>query len=83
MNATMEEACLAMDLYGSSSASSTHPAKRSRIAAIVNGWKEAMEDNKKNNITEVVSPTQSQNLYVIDVVGEAKFLTLRNRKLKP
>ncbi len=83
IGATIDEACLAMDTYGSSSASLTHPAKRTRLAAIVNGWKEAMEDNQKNTVKEIAAPSASQGLYFIDVVGEAKYITIRNRSLSP
>jgi hypothetical protein len=83
MGANLEEACTAMEIYGSTTGSSTHPSKRTRIAAIVNGWKEALEDNQKNTIKEVVSPTNNQSAYVIDVVGEAKYITIRNRSLSP
>lgn len=83
MGANIEEACTAMEIYGSNIASSTHPNKRTRIAAIVNGWKEALEDNQENTIKEVVSPSTNQGLYVVDVVSKAKYITIRNRSLSP
>lgn len=83
MGATINQACLAMDTYGSEEASNTHPAKRSRIAAISNGWKEAREDIITNTVTEVVSVNKSNKLYVIEVIGDLKYITLRNRSLSP
>ncbi len=83
MGATLSEACIAMELYGSNTASLTHPAKRTRLAAITNGWKEAMEDNKNNSVKEIAAPSTSHRTYVIDVFGEAKFITIRNRSLNP
>lgn len=83
MGANLEEACIAMEILGSNAGSITHPSKRTRIAAIVNGWKEAIEDNEKNTIKEVVSPTNSQRVYEINVVADAKYITIRNRSLSP
>ncbi len=83
MGASMDEACVAMDAYGSNEESDTHPGKRTRLAAIVNGWKEATEDNQKNTVQEVVSPATSVGLYVIAVQSKEKFITLRNRSLNP
>jgi hypothetical protein len=83
MGATIDEACTAMEIYGSNTASSTHPGKKTRIAAIVNGWKEALEDSQKNTITEVVSPSTIQGLYIIDVPKKAEYITIRNRSLSP
>lgn len=83
MGATINEACAAMEIYGSDLASSTHPNKQTRIAAIVNGWKEASEENQKKTISEVVSPTTNNGLYIIDVVGKEKYITIRNRSLSP
>ena len=83
MGANIQEACIAMEIYGSDKESSTHPSKRTRIAAIVNGWKEALEDNKENTINEVVSPSTNQGQYVIDVASKAKYITIRNRSLSP
>ncbi len=83
MGANIDEACVAMEIYGSNTNSLTHPGKKTRIAAIVNGWKEAMEDNQNNTIKEVVSPLTNQGLYIIDVVGVAKYITIRNRSLSP
>lgn len=37
LGATLNESCAAMEIYGGEVASKTHPAKRTRIAAIVNG----------------------------------------------
>ncbi len=56
MGATLDEACLAVDTYISNTGSATHPGKRTRIAAIVNGWKETKEDTQVDNIKEVASP---------------------------
>lgn len=81
MGASLEETCIAMEIYGSNTASATHPSKRTRISAIVNGWKEAIEDNQNKSENEVVSHNNSQVQYIIDVVGEAKYITLRNRSL--
>lgn len=83
MGASMEEACVAMDAYGSNTASDTHPAKRTRIAAIVNGWKEAVEDNQKNTVKEVVSPATNEGVYVTAVQSKEQFITLRRRSLSP
>lgn len=83
MGANIDDACKAMEIYGSDKESSTHPSKRTRIAAIVNGWKEALEDNKENTIKEIVSPSTNQGSYVIDVASEAKYITIRNRSLSP
>ena len=83
MGANLEEACIAMEILGSNASSKTHPSKRTRIAAIVNGWKEAIEDNEKNTIKEVVSPTNTQRAYEIYVVADAKYITIRNRSLSP
>lgn len=81
MGASVEDACIAMEIYGSSVASSTHPSKKTRIAAVVNGWKEAMEDNQKSTIKEVASPSISQDLFIIDVASEEKYITIRNKSL--
>ncbi|RYY50596.1 MAG: hypothetical protein EOO06_03310 [Chitinophagaceae bacterium] len=75
MGATLDEACVAMDNYGSDAASQTHPAKRTRIAAITNGWK-----NGAPGIASNIS-SRTPDLYIINVVGVDKYITLRNRRL--
>jgi hypothetical protein len=45
MGATLEEARRAMEVFGSSSASSTHPARHDRLAAIGNGWTESCSND--------------------------------------
>lgn len=82
MGATLDEACLAMDIYGSNNPSLTHPVKRTRLAAIVNGWKEAMEESQKNTVKEIESPA-IKGIHVIEVVGKAKYITIRSRNLSP
>ncbi len=49
MGATLADAKAAMELIGSSSGSSTHPAKDARLAAIVNGWREATANNNTSS----------------------------------
>lgn len=83
MGATIDEACIAMEKYGSESPSSTHPAKKTRIAAIVNGWKEAKEDDEDKTIVEIASPISNQSKYIINVISKEKYITLRNRTLSP
>ena len=80
MGATMEDACIAIDTYGSIKGSSTHPARRSRIAAIVNGWKEEKENYPAVKVTSV---NRSNTQFVISVPQKAQYITIRNRSLSP
>ena len=79
MGATMNDACLAIEAYIGNTASTTHPGKRTRLAAIVNGWKEAMEGISV--VPQEVPSDSPEGSYIINVVGTAKYLTIRNRSL--
>lgn len=81
MGANIEEAYIAINMYGNINGSSTHPNKRARIAAITNGWKEAIQNNQMNTNQETASSATSQGVFSIDVVGKAKYITIRNRSL--
>jgi len=47
MGATLENARVAMNRLGSSSGSSTHPAKNDRLASITSGWTRACESDPR------------------------------------
>ncbi|WP_290575991.1 hypothetical protein [Ketobacter sp.] len=47
LGASLSDARAAMEKLGSESGSSTHPAKRDRLAAIANGWVRACESDSK------------------------------------
>lgn len=47
MGATMTEARVAMEKFGSTDGSTTHPPKHDRLAAISNGWTKACETDPK------------------------------------
>lgn len=83
MGATIQESCSAMEIFGNNTESSTHPSKKTRITAIVNGWKEASVTNENNRVNELVSPVNTKKRYVIEVVSDEKYITLRNRSLSP
>ncbi len=83
MGASLDEACIAMETYGGENISSTHPAKRTRLAAITNGWKEGQMNTAPVQASVVIQAPTESNLYVVDVVGSAKYITLRNRSLSP
>ncbi len=83
MGASLDEACIAMETYGGESLSSTHPAKRTRLAAITNGWKEGQMNTAPVQASAVIHTPTESNSYVVDVVGSAKYITLRNRSLSP
>jgi len=50
MGASMEDAVAAMKQVADENGSRTHPPRRSRIAAIANGWKKAQEQNSGGQI---------------------------------
>lgn len=56
LGASIDEACTAINIYGSENETFTHPSKKSRIAAIINGWKEGNESNAVKQEQETVSP---------------------------
>ncbi len=49
IGATLEQSIAAMKSIASDQASSTHPAKKDRLAAIANGWNQAKATAPKNN----------------------------------
>lgn len=83
MGATLNETLAAMEIYGSQVASLTHPAKRTRIAAITNGWKEAKEESSSSSNEQLVTKVESNSFYEINVVGGDNYITMRNRSLSP
>jgi hypothetical protein len=77
--ATLEEALKAIQIYGSVRESSTHPSKKTRIAAITNGFKEG-----KNSGVEPAHETVSllsDFKYVIQLAKPP--LAMRNKSLSP
>jgi hypothetical protein len=64
MGATADESLIAIKRYASDEYSLTHPSKSARIAAIMNGWKQANETanqpNKPNN-PDIINPNVSSN----------------------
>lgn len=56
MGATLADAKVAMELIGSGSGSSTHPAKDARLAAIVNGWREATANKNTTSTPNTSTP---------------------------
>ncbi|MEP6847047.1 MAG: hypothetical protein ABI861_13635, partial [Panacibacter sp.] len=46
MGATLDDAQIAIKIFSSDNSSSTHPAKKSRLVAITNGWLAAKEQDK-------------------------------------
>jgi hypothetical protein len=62
MGATLDDAQIAMKTFSSDDISSTHPAKKSRLVAITNGWLAAKEqDNGKRNEAETATTTETTN----------------------
>jgi len=62
MGANLDDAQIAMKTFSSDDISSTHPAKKSRLVAITNGWLAAKEqDNGKRNETETATTTETTN----------------------
>ena len=58
LGASVDDARAAMELLGSDTGSSTHPARRDRLAAITNGWMRACRDDERCNDTPPPSPQQ-------------------------
>jgi hypothetical protein len=61
MGAKLTDAKAAMELIGSSTGSNTHPAKDARIAAIVNGWREATANSTKSTTTPSTNTSSRSN----------------------
>ncbi|XVJ64747.1 MAG: hypothetical protein HEQ40_00710 [Lacibacter sp.] len=65
MGATLDDAQVAMKTFASDNSSSTHPAKKSRLVAITNGWLAAKEqDNSKqpeNTNQTTTTPAETTN----------------------
>ena len=53
MGASMEDAVAAMKQVADENGSRTHPPRRSRIAAIANGWKQAQEQNGGSSVSPI------------------------------
>jgi hypothetical protein len=76
--ASLEESLKAIQLFGNNSETSTHPAKKTRIAAITNGFLEASTDQPitpKEDFQDIGSD------YIINISRPP--LALRNRSLSP
>jgi hypothetical protein len=61
MNATLNEAQLAMSTFSSSSGSSTHPPKNARLEAIAVGWNKAKEASGGSNTARNTHPNPTNN----------------------
>jgi hypothetical protein len=80
LGASLEEAILAMKLYGSDKESKTHPAKKTRIAAITNGYLEGKE-HLEEKVAEQQTVVNADTKYSIQVAVPP--LAMRNRSLSP
>jgi len=76
--ASLEESLKAIQLFGNNSETSTHPAKKTRIAAITNGFLEASTD-------QPISPEEDlQKIDSGDIIDISRPpLAMRNRSLSP
>jgi hypothetical protein len=83
MGANMDEACAAMNIFGSEIENETHPGKNTRLAAIVNGWEEGIEDNTENTVEEIATPDKSIGKYVVNVQNKEKEISLKNKSFFP
>ena len=62
MGASLDDAQIAMKTFSSDAGSSTHPAKKSRLVAITNGWLAAKEqDNSRTNEPQTSTTTETIN----------------------
>lgn len=62
MGATLDDAQIAIKTFSSDYISSTHPAKKSRLVAITNGWLAAKEqDNGRQSEPEATTTTETIN----------------------
>ncbi len=77
--ASLEEALKAIQVYGSEKESSTHPSKRTRIAAITNGYMEGKIGSKDSE--EIAVRKKSEFKYVIDLAKPP--IAMRNKSLSP
>jgi hypothetical protein len=77
--ATLSEALKAIEIYGSERESSTHPSKRTRIAAITNGFMEGTNSGVESNHEK--ESLLSDFKYVIQLAKPP--LAMRNRSLSP
>lgn len=80
LGASLEEANLAMKLYGNERESKTHPSKKTRIAAITNGYLEGKE-HLEEKVSEQQTTVNSNTKYSIQVAVPP--LAMRNRSLTP
>ena len=71
MGASLDDSKSAMELIGSATGSSSHPAKDARIAAIVNGWTSGNESMKKNGSANTNTRTTSSRKVEINMQTEA------------
>lgn len=71
MGATLNEAETAMNTYASEKGSATHPAKRSRLAAIEAGWTKAKDQDTSSRKTDKSkeNPTKSETSDSARLVG--------------
>jgi hypothetical protein len=83
MGATLEQACAAINEVCEEKSSTTHPGKRTRLAALTNGWMEARQMiNQSNDSDPWLSHDVSPNsLYKINI--DKRGITLRSRSLSP
>ena len=83
MGASLDDAQIAMKTLGAEMSSSTHPAKRSRLVAITNGWLAAKEqDNTKTESANSTADKTNMTIETPTISLKDSIISILNRYYK-
>ncbi len=85
IGASLDDAQIAMKIFSSDVGSSTHPAKKSRLVAITNGWlaaKEQDNSNRPEQNTTTIPETPNKQITTIANTKREEIISLLNHYFK-